>query len=140
MAESRELMGARRSMAEAEASFGSAEGVARLVDGLERLAEIVAAGIEPEATTAANLASSYASRFYERVRRNLERDAQVPEPDLERYFETVLAFDQVSSALPRSAGDLKIRVVEALVERYYEGHPPEKKRAALEQIAALRGN
>ena len=34
--------------------------------------------------------------------------------------------------------ELKIGVVRALIERYYEGHPPEKKRAALEQLAALR--
>jgi len=125
-------------MAEAESGFGSAEGLARLADGLERLADLIDGGRGPEATTAANLASSYASRFYDRVRRRLEQDAQVPEPDLERYFKLVLAFDQVGSALPQAAADLKIAVVEALVERYYEGHPPEQKRAALAQLAALR--
>jgi len=50
----------------------------------------------------------------------------------------VLAFDQVGEALPKASAELKIGVVEALVERYYEGHPPERKRAALEQLAALR--
>ena len=136
MAESKELAAARRLMAEAEAGFGSAEGLARLTDGLERLADLMdSAG---EGRTAANLAASYAGRFYERVRRKVEQDAQVPEPELEHYFKVVLAFDQVREALPNSAAALKIGVVEALVERYYEGHPPERKRAALEQLAALR--
>jgi hypothetical protein len=138
MAESKELGAARRSLAEAEAKFASADGLARLTDGLERLAELIETGTKAEARTAANLAASYAGRFYERIRRNVEHDAQVPEPELEHYFKVVLAFDQVRDALPESADKLKIGVVEALVERYYEGHPPERKRAALEQLAALR--
>jgi hypothetical protein len=138
MAESKELSAARRAMAGAEAGFGSAEGLALLMDGLERLADLIATGGEAEARTAANLAASYAGRFYERVRQKIEHDAQVPEPELERYFKVVLAFDQVEEALPKSAADLKIGVVEALVDRYYEGHPPERKRAALEELAALR--
>jgi hypothetical protein len=137
MAESRELAAARGCLAEAEAGFGSADGVVRLTDGLGRLADLMEMG-GAEARVAKNLAASYAARFYARVRGTLERDAQVPEPDLERYFNVVLAFDQVRDALPAAAAELKIRVVEALVERYYEGHPPERKRAALEQLAALR--
>jgi hypothetical protein len=137
MAESSELAAARVCLADAEAAFGSADGLARLADGVGRLAELIDAG-GAEARVASNLAASYAGRFYARVRARLEKDAQVPEPDLERYFKTVLAFDQVGGALPAAAAELKIRVVEALVERYYEGHPPERKRAALEQLAALR--
>jgi hypothetical protein len=67
----------------------------------------------------------------------LARDAQVPEPMLEHCFKVVLAFDQVQEALPAAATQLKIDVVKALIERYYEGHPPEKKRAALEQLETL---
>jgi len=152
MAESNELAAARRCMAEAEVGFGSAEGLARLDEGLGRLADLIDAGRDAggraprvasayskaEARTATNLAASYSARFYERVRRNVEQDAQLPEPELELYFKIVLAFDQVGEALPKSAAELKIGVVEALVERYYEGHPPERKRAALAQLAALR--
>jgi hypothetical protein len=124
-------------LADAEAGFASADGLTRLVDGLGRLAGLIDAG-DAEGRVARNLAASYAGRFYARVQSKLERDAQVPEPELEHYFKVVLAFDQVAEALPASATDLKIRVVEALVERYYEGHPPERKRAALAQLAALR--
>ena len=138
MSESRELAAARASMAAAEAAWASTDGLARLSDGLDRLADIIEAGKGREVQVARNLAATYAGRFYGRVRDKLRRDAQVPEPELEHWFKVVLAFDRVRSALPAAAADLKIGVVEALVERYYEGHPPEKKRAVLEQLAALR--
>jgi hypothetical protein len=138
MNESRELAAARAAMAAAEGAWTSGDGLARLSDGLERLADIIEASNGREAQIASNLAASHAGRFYGRVRDKLERDAQVPEPELEHCFKVVLAFDRVQSVLPTEAADLKIGVVEALVERYYEGHPPEKKRAVLEQLAALR--
>jgi hypothetical protein len=49
----------------------------------------------------------------------------------------VLAFDQMSASLPSKAAELKVAVVRALIERYYEGHPPERKRAALAELANL---
>jgi len=137
MSESRGLVAARASMAAAEGAWASADGLAQLEDGLEALADIMDAG-KGEARIAGNLAATYAARLYGRVRDKLERDAQVPEPELEHCFKVVLAFDRVQSALPRAAAELKIKVVEGLIERYYEGHPPEKKRAVLEQLAALR--
>ena len=119
---------------QAVARFAEAEGLAIVAEFEE-----IETGKGSEARTAGNLAGSYAGRFYGRVRDKLEHDPHVTEPELEHYFKVVLAFDHVSEALPASAAELKIRVVEALVERYYEGHPPEHKRAALEQLAALRG-
>jgi hypothetical protein len=138
MRESRELSAARACLAEAEGAWSSADGLARLLDGLGRLTDVIETGGKQEARTASNLAASYAGRFYGRVRDKLQRDAQVPEPELEHCFKVVLAFDQVKEALPPASAQLKIDVVKALIERYYEGHPPEKKRAALEQLAALR--
>jgi hypothetical protein len=124
-------------LAEAESDWASAAGLARLTDGLGRLADVIEAGNKAEARTAGNLAASYASRIYARVRDKVQRDAQVPEPELEHCFKVVLAFDQLQDALPPAAAELKIEVVKALIERYYEGHPPAKKQAALEQLAAL---
>jgi hypothetical protein len=137
MPESRDLSAARRCLAEAETAWSSADGLARLTDGLERLTEVIEGNSKSEARTASNLAATYAGRFYGRVRDKLGRDAQVPEPELEHCFQVVLAFDLVKEALPPAAAELKIDVVKALIERYYEGHPPEKKRAVLEQLTAL---
>jgi hypothetical protein len=137
MPESRSLSAARHCLAEAEAAWSTADGLARLTEGLERLTEVMEVGSKDEVRTASNLAVSYAGRFYGRVRDKLQRDAQVPEPELEHCFKVVLAFDQVKEALPPKSAEIKIDVVKALIERYYEGHSAEKKRAALEQLAAL---
>lgn len=135
--ESRELAEARRCLAAAEASYRSAEGLAALAEGLALLDDVIAGGSPRDAKTAANLASTYAARLYARVNDAVARDAQVPEPELEHFFKLVLAFDQVRDALPASAGSLKIEVVRQLIERYYEGHPPERKQQALKDLAEL---
>jgi hypothetical protein len=124
-------------LAEAEAQWDSAGGLARLTEGLGLLDDVLSAGRGAEPRTAGNVASSYAARFYDRIRTLLDHDEQVPEPELLHCFKLVLAFDQVAGALPPESAELKIAVVRALVDRYYEGHPPERKRAALEQLVQL---
>ena len=109
----------------------------RLKEGLGLLDDLIGTGPAPEARTARNLAATYASRIYARLRDLVAGDAQIPEPELEHYFKVVLAFDRVVEALPPSAAELKVAVVRALIERYYEGHPPERKRAALAELANL---
>jgi len=139
MPEPRELKDARRYLAEAEADLRSVEGLARLTEGLGLLDEVIVMGAAAEARTAHNLASSYAGRIYARIGSWVTQDPQLPEPQLEHFFKVVLAFDQVSVALPPAANELKVAVVRQLIDRYYEGHPAEKKRAVLEQLAQLRG-
>lgn len=63
----------------------------------------------------------------------------MPEPELEHFFKVVLAFDTVSAALPPASNTLKVAVVRQLIERYYEGHPPDQKRQALEALEQLSG-
>jgi hypothetical protein len=137
MAEPRELEDARRRLASAEADLESAEGLRLLVEALGRLEDLGSGGAAPVARTARNLAATYAARIYERIGRSVEQDPQLPEPRLEHYFKVVLAFDQVGDALPTTATKLKLAVVRALIERYYEGHSPEQKRRALEQLSVL---
>ncbi|HVY66400.1 MAG TPA: hypothetical protein VHH11_16390 [Gammaproteobacteria bacterium] len=137
MTEPRELGIARRQLARAEAGIDSADGLACLAEGLAALDDVLAGDDPAAALTARNLAATYAGRIHERIGSVLAADPQLPEPQLEHYFKVVLAFDQVGAALPASAADLKIAVARALIDRYYEGHPPEAKRRALEQLAAV---
>jgi hypothetical protein len=136
MPEPQELAKARRCLARAEASLSSADGLAQLVEGLAFLDDVIGGGTAA-ASTARNLAASYASRVYARVGDAVAGDAQLPEPELEHFFKVVLAFDQLGSALPESARELKISVVRRLIDRYYEGHPPERKQRALDELAQL---
>jgi hypothetical protein len=126
-------------LAFAEAELDSADGLARLTEGLGLLDELIDGRDAAAARTAGNLATSYAGRIYERIGAALKKAPQLPEPELEHYFKVVLALDQVSGALPARAAELKVAVARALIDRYYEGHTPEQKRAALEQLAALKG-
>jgi hypothetical protein len=127
-------------LARAEAELDSADGLAWLVEGLSLLDGLIAGRDEVTARTAANLAASYAGRIYARIGAAVTRDPQMPEPKLEHYFKVVLALDQVGEALPATAAELKLAVARALIDRYYEGHSPEQKRRALEQLAQLKGD
>lgn len=134
MAESRELGEARRRLATGEVLYASREGLAAVDEGLALLEDVVELGSAHEARTARNLAAAYAARLYERVAATLAADRAVPEPMLELFFKLVLAFDRFAAGLPANARALKIDVVRHLIDRYCEGHPPEKKRAMLEQL------
>jgi hypothetical protein len=137
MPESRDLAAARRQLAAGEALYESADGLAAIDEGLALLEDVVELGSASDARTAQNLAATYAARLYERVGVTLSADRAVPEPALEHFFKLVLVFDRFAAALPANAHALKIDVVRRLIDRYCEGHPPEKKRAMLAQLDAL---
>lgn len=137
MSEPHDLAAARRRLAQAEDGYGTDSGLAQLVEGIELLDDVIAGGDARHAQTARNLAATYADRLFKRVERAVSGDPALPEPDLEHCFRVVLAFDRVDADLPASAAALKIAVVRRLIDRYYEGHPPEAKRLALEQLEQL---
>ena len=139
MPEPKELTSARRCLAKAEADLGSADGLTQLVEGLAFLEDVIASGTATAVKTARNLATSYAGWVYGRVNTLVTTDRQLPEPALEHFFKVVLAFDQVGVELPQSAQALKIEVVRRLIDRYYEGHPAERKQQALEELANITG-
>lgn len=138
MVEPQALVEARRSLAEAEAGLDSADGLAQLTEGLALLDDVMGEGPPATERTARNLASAYATRVYQHVADGLN-DRDVPEPALEHYFKLVLAFDRVSAAVTAAAQALKIDVVRRLIDRYYEGYPPERKQRVLEELAQLAG-
>jgi hypothetical protein len=108
-----------------------------LVEGLGFLEDVICTGTATAAGTARNLATSYAARIYARVSDAVAADEQLPEPELEHLFKVVLAFDPLAAELPQSAQELKIAVVRRLIDRYYEGHPPERKQRALAELAEV---
>lgn len=139
MPESEELRAARRCLAAAEGELDDAAGLEALREGLSQLDDLIATGPAAEVRTARNLAATYANRFYGQVRERVTGKAQVPEPLLEHYFKVVLAFDVLGGEPVADAAELKVAVVRALIERYYEGHPPEAKRRALAELAKIGG-
>jgi len=137
MPEPTELSKARRCLARAEAELRSADGLRDLAEGLALLDDVIGMGTARAADTARNLATSYAAKIYAHVGDAVAADEQLPEPELEHFFKVVLAFDQIAVELPQSAQELKIAVVRRLIDRYYEGHPPERKQRALAELAQV---
>jgi hypothetical protein len=137
MTESRELQAAREHLARGEASYGSAAGLAELEQGLGLLDDVRSAKNAGDRTIAENIAKTYATRIYRSIGMLLDSDRAVPEPQLEHLFKVVLVFDQSDVELPAGAREVKIEIARRLIDRYYEGHSPEQKRKALEQLTKI---
>jgi hypothetical protein len=134
--ESKGLSTARDRLARAEASFASADGLAHLQEGLALLDELIEAS-DSERPIARNLAATYATRIFGRVKTAVATDRAIPQPTLEHYFKLMLAFDTGDFELPNESRALKIAVVRRLIDLAYEGHPPEAKRRALERFGEI---
>jgi hypothetical protein len=137
MTEPRELAAAREHLARAEASYRSAAGLAELEQGLALLDDVMSANHAGQRAVAENIAKTYATRIYRSIAALLDGDRAVPEPLLEHLFKVVLAFDQRDVELPDNAREVKVEIARRLIDRCYEGHAPEQKRKALEQLTKI---
>lgn len=137
MTEPRELLAAREHLARAEASYRSPAGLAELEQGLGLLDDVMSGKNASKRTVAKNIVKAYATRIYRSIAALLEGDRAVPEPQLEHLFKVVLTFDQSEVGLPDNAREVKIEIARRLIDRYYEGHSPEQKRQALEQLTKI---
>ncbi|HEY7639088.1 MAG TPA: hypothetical protein VH814_05135 [Steroidobacteraceae bacterium] len=137
MTEPRELLAAREHLARGEASYRSAAGLAELEQGLGLLDDLISANNAVHCAVAANIAKTYATRIYRSIAALLDGDRAVPEPVLEHLFKVVLAFDASEVELPDNAREVKVEIARRLIDRYYEGHSPEQKRRALEQLTKI---
>jgi len=138
MSEPAALARARRRLAQAESELATADGLARLREGLELLEQVVEefAGAA-SADVARNLGSAYAKKIHARIDRMLEQNANLPEPELEHLFAVARAFDDSCAEAPPSATQTKIELVRRLIDLYCEGYDPVEKEKAYEQLARL---
>jgi hypothetical protein len=137
MNESSALSRAREQLSLAEKTYRSEDGLFHLEEGLALLEEAIADGRPDDRKIARNLAATYSTKICNCVGELLEKDRALPEPELERLFKLILAFDQGDFRLPDSARTIKIAIARRLLDRYYEGHPPHEKAKALEQLAEI---
>jgi hypothetical protein len=137
MPESAQLASARAHLARAEAGYRSKDGLAHLREGLALLEEITVDGAPKDRAVATNLLVRYAGGICEAIRRAVDADRAPTEPELEHWFQVLLAFDAAELALPDFVRPLKVDVVRRLIDHYYEGHSDEAKRKALAQLAGI---
>jgi hypothetical protein len=137
MKEPAQLASARQHLARAEEDYRSEEGLFHLEEGLALLEELALSANVEHRPVAANLLSTYSSRICESVRKLVENDRGLPEPELQHLFKVLLAFDAVDLELPDYVTALKINVARRLIDRYYEGYPAEEKQKVLEELMGL---
>lgn len=137
MVESQQLRTARQHLSRGEANYRSEDGLFHLEEGLALLEQVLGGDEPAERVIARNLAEAYATKIFRAVTKLVASDRGLPEPELERLFRVVLAFDEHGFELPAEARLAKIGVVELLVDRYYEGHSVEDKRKVLEELAKI---
>jgi len=139
MAEPAQLVAARKHLSRAESAYRSEDGLFHLEEGLALLEEVALDSAPRYRAIAANLLSTYSTRICESIRKRVETDHALPEPELEHLFKVLLAFDAGDLELPEYVRSLKIDVVKRLVDLYYEGHSAEEKQVVLDQLAGLSG-
>lgn len=137
MPEPPNLVSAREHLSRAESDYRSDDGLYHLQEGLALLEEIILDGKPEHQTVAANLLSTYSAKICEAVKKLVEVNPGLPEPELEHLFSVLVAFDSEELELPAYVRSLKIDVVKRLIDRYYRGHPEEEKQKALEQLAGI---
>jgi hypothetical protein len=136
-AEPAELRAAREHLSRAEAALRADDGLFHLEEALALLDEIGASDDPMHRTIARNLASTYALKLFGAIRRLVETDRGLPEPELERFFRIVLAFDDADVELPAEGSRIKIELVRRLIDRSYEGYSPDEKRKAIERLEEI---
>ena len=133
------LRAARDHLAQAEQGFQTVDGLHHLEEGLALLDEVMHQELfDSYRLTAGNIGATYAGKIYTRIRQLIDHDAGVPEPLLEQLFKVLLAFDVRAVDLPPGADQLKVDIVERLIEAYYEGHPEQEKARAREALMMLK--
>jgi hypothetical protein len=130
------LTRARRRLSRAEARYLSVEGLADLEEALLLLEGCVVSREAHTRETAANLFRSYSQRLFARVAAALDEPA-TPEPLLEHMFKLLLAFDQAGLELPPTARSTKVKLVERLIELYFEGGSAAERQEMLQRLARL---
>jgi hypothetical protein len=140
MAEPIKLTAARAHLSLAESNYRSEDGLVHLGEGLALLEEVALDGATEHKAVAHNLLSTYSARICESVKKVVETERGLPEPDLEHLFKVLLAFDSAGSKVPGYIRSLKIDVVKRLVDLYYEGYPAEEKEKVLQQLTGIAGD
>jgi hypothetical protein len=139
MAEPAQLVDARKHLSRAESGYRSADGLLHLEEGLALLEEVALDGAPGQRVIALNLLSTYSTRICDSIRKVVETDRALPEPDLEHLFKVLLTFDSTGWELPEYVRSLKVNVVKRLIDFHYEGHSAAEKQKMLEQLAGIEG-
>jgi hypothetical protein len=125
-------------LAKAEFMLATEDGLFHLQEGLTLLQCVIDGRTTAHhARVAGNLGVTYTTKIYARIKQQIDASRNIPEPDLERMFAVIRAFDETCFELPPAARALKIEVVKRLLDLYCEGYSPAEKERAHKQLVEL---
>jgi hypothetical protein len=108
-------------------------------DGLHHLQEGLALLDVSKKAVAGNLGRTYASKIYGYIKREVDKNRRLSEPELEHLFAVIRAFDEASFDLPPESKRTKVEIVRRLIDLYYEGYTPSQKEEAFKKLAEVSG-
>jgi hypothetical protein len=124
---------ARDHLAKAESTLLTEDGLHHLQEGLALLE------VSKSESVARNLGRTYTTRIDEYIRREVEKNRSLSEPELEHLFAVIRAFDEASFDLPQDSKRTKVDIVRRLVDLYYEGYTPRQKEEVFRKLAEIAG-
>ncbi|HEY7672609.1 MAG TPA: hypothetical protein VIC71_10360 [Gammaproteobacteria bacterium] len=133
-----DLASARDHLAKAESMLMTEDGLHHLQEGLALLEAVLdGSPVKQTESVALNLGRTYTSRIYEYIRREVEKNRALAEPELEHVFAVIRAFDEASFDLPPESKGLKVTIVRRLIDLYYEGYTPGQKEEVFKKLAEI---
>jgi hypothetical protein len=125
---------ARDHLAKAESTLLTEDGLNHLQEGLALL------DVSKNESVARNLGLTYTTRIYEYIRREVERNRSLSEPELEHLFALIRIFDEAPFDLPPESKRTKVDIVRRLIDLYYEGYTPSQKEQVFKKLAEISGD
>jgi hypothetical protein len=124
---------ARDHLARAESALLSEDGLHHLHEGLALLE------VAQDESVARNLGCTYTTRIYDYIRRAVEKNPSLSEPELEHLFAVIRVFDEAPFDLPPESKRTKVDIVRRLIDLYYEGYTPSQKEQVFKKLAEISG-
>jgi hypothetical protein len=124
---------ARDHLAKAQSALLTEDGLHHLQEGLALLE------VSKNESVARNLGRTYSTRIYEYIRREVEKNRSLSEPELEHLFAVIRAFDEAPFELPPESRRTKVDIVRRLIDLYYEGYTPSQKEQVFKKLAEISG-
>jgi hypothetical protein len=122
---------ARDHLAAAESTLLTSDGLHHLQEGLALLE------VSKNESIAHNLGRTYTARIYAYIRREVEKNRSLSEPELEHLFAVIRVFDEAPFDLPPESKRTKVDIVRRLIDLYYEGYTPSQKEQAFRKLAEI---
>ena len=134
MSKAKSIDRSRNLLADIETQLQEPAILADLQRALVLLEDAMECGDPGESQLAENIGETYSDALFQRISHRLGEPSKLTEPELRQYFEVLNTIEKSPFSLPKEARETKIALVEGLIDIWFEGHPPQAKAKAMQQL------